>query len=246
MSDPFPQQPVALVTGGAHRLGAAITRTLAAAGYVVVVNYRRSEQAAEALIAELHDQGGTAYAIAADVSVSADVGRLLEYTLDKCGRIDVLVANAGAFRRTPIDSLTEVDWNAMLDGNLRPTFLCAQRFGIHMRDHGGGCIVAMADVAGLRPWSGYLPYNIAKAGIITLVHTLAKELAPNVRVNAIAPGPVLFPAGYDPALRQREVERTLLRREGRPENIADAVLALVRNDYITGVVLPVDGGRLLA
>ncbi|HVM97340.1 MAG TPA: SDR family oxidoreductase [Candidatus Acidoferrales bacterium] len=243
---PIAERPVAVVTGGAHRLGAAISRALAAAGYGVVVNYRTSQQSADSLVAELRSQGARASAVAADVGVAAEVDRLLAQTLAEYDRVDVLVANAGVFRRTPIESLSEDDWSDMLDGNLRPTFLCSQRFGIHMRNRGGGAIVAMADVAGLRPWTGYLPYNVAKAGTVALVQTLAKELAPNVRVNAIAPGPVLFPTDYNPVLRQREIDRTLLRREGRAENIADAVLALVRNDYITGVVLPVDGGRLLA
>ncbi len=115
-----------------------------------------------------------------------------------------------------------------------------------MRARGGGSIVALADVAALRPWRGYLAYNIAKAGVVALVRTLAKELAPEVRVNAIAPGPVLFPPGFDPQARQREIERTLLKREGLPDHVADAALFLCRNDYVTGVVLPVDGGRLLA
>ncbi|MBI3783726.1 MAG: SDR family oxidoreductase [Deltaproteobacteria bacterium] len=237
---------VAVVTGGARRLGAAISRALATAGYRLVVNYHHSEQAALDLVADLRRGGGHACAVGADVGTTRGVAELFEQTLQTYGRVDLLVANAGSFGRTPLESLSEANWQAMIDGNLRPTFLCTQRFGLHMRDHGGGCIVAMADVAGLRPWSGYLSYNISKAGVISLVQTLAKELAPNVRVNAIAPGPVLFPEGYDPALRQREIDRTLLRREGRPENVAQAVVALASNDYITGVVLPVDGGRLLA
>ena len=114
-----------------------------------------------------------------------------------------------------------------------------------MREHGGGCIVALADVAGIRPWADYLPYSVAKAGVIALTQGLAKALAPSVRVNAVLPGPVLFPDDFDPAAREREVARTLLKRAGSPRHVADAVLALVRNDYLTGVLLPVDGGRIL-
>jgi NAD(P)-dependent dehydrogenase (short-subunit alcohol dehydrogenase family) len=114
-----------------------------------------------------------------------------------------------------------------------------------MRDHGGGAIITFADVAALRPWAEYAPYCAAKAGVVALTQALAKELAPTVRVNAIAPGPVLFPDDFDAEARAREIGRTLLRRAGEPEHVADAVVTLLRNDYMTGVVLPVDGGRLL-
>ena len=235
----------AVVTGGARRLGACIAQTLAGAGCNVVINYRRSSADAEATAATVRATGARAITVQADASQPADVARLLTTTLDEFGRADILIANAGAFRRTPLGALTEADWDDMMDNNLRATFLCAHRFGLHMRDHGGGAIVALADVAGLRPWNDYLPYSVAKAGIVALTYSLAKELAPAVRVNAVAPGPVLFPEGYDPALREREIARTLLQRQGTPDAVAEAVVALVRNDYITGVVLPVDGGRLL-
>ena len=236
---------VAVVTGGARRLGAAIALALADAGCHVVIHYRTSRAAAEATADQVRARGVQSLTLEADAARSADVARLLQDTLDAFGRIDVLVANAGSFRRTPVSTLTDADWDDMLDNNLRAAFLCAHRFGMHMRAHGGGSIVALADVAGLRPWADYLPYSIAKAGVIALTQGLAKALAPAVRVNAIAPGPILFPDDFDAAAQQREVERTLLRRQGHPQNIADAVLALLRNDYITGVVLPVDGGRLL-
>ena len=236
---------VAVVTGGARRLGKSIALALAAHGSHVVINYRRSTTEAEATAAAARNAGVRALSVCADVAHAADVDTLLEATLAEFGRVDVLVANAGAFQRTPLTALTEAQWDAMLTNNLRATYLCAQRFGLHMRAHGGGCILTLADVAGIRPWVDYLPYSIAKAGIITLTHALAKELAPSVRINAIAPGPVLFPEHFDPTVRQREIERTLLKREGDPQNIADAALFLIRNDYITGAVLPVDGGRLL-
>ena len=237
---------VAVVTGGARRLGAAIVLALADAGCHVVIHCRTSRSAAEVTADQARSRGVKAVTVQADAARAADVSRLLEATLDAFGRVDILVANAGAFRRTALSTLTEADWDDMLNNNLRAAFLCAQRFGVHMRDHAGGCIITLADVAGLRPWAEYLPYSIAKAGVIALTRGLAKELAPSVRVNAIAPGPILFPDDFDAAQQQREVARTLLRRQGHPDNIADAVLSLIRNDYITGVVLPVDGGRLLA
>ena len=237
---------VAVVTGGGHRLGAAIVLALARAGCDVLINYRTAADGAAATVAAAQRAGVRALAVQGDMVRATDVDRLLTATLDAYGRVDILVANAGVFRRTPVDTLTEADWDAMLDGNLRTAFLSAHRFGLHMRAHGGGAIVTLADVAAARPWADYVPYSVAKAGVVALTVGLAKALAPLVRVNAIAPGPVLMPDDFDPAHRQREVDRTLLRREGRAEHVADAVVALAANDYITGVVLPVDGGRSLA
>jgi pteridine reductase len=236
---------VAVVTGGARRLGAAIALAFADVGCHVAINYRTSASDAEATAAAARATGVQAITVQADAACATDVTRLLDSVLATFQRVDILVTNAGTFRRTPIDSASAADWDEMLANNLRATFLCAQRFGLYMRAHIGGSIITLADVAGLHPWPDYLPYSIAKAGVIGLTHALAKALAPTVRVNAIAPGPVLFPDDVDPALRQREVARTLLQREGRPIDVADAVLALARNDYITGVVLPVDGGRTL-
>ena len=236
---------VAVVTGGARRLGKSIGLELARAGCNVVINYRSSAADAETTALAARGIGVRALTVQADVSRADHVARLLDATLSEFGRVDVLVANAGVFRRTPIATLTEADWDDLLNNNLRSAFLCTHRFGLRMRAHGGGAIVTLADVAGLRPWTDYLPYSVAKAGVIALTHALAKELAPSVRVNAVAPGPVLFPEDLDPTVKQREINRTLLRRPGDPQHVADAVLALVRNPYITGVVLPVDGGRLL-
>lgn len=237
---------VAVVTGGARRLGRSIVLALAHAQCDVVLSYRHSEEAARDTVEAARTAGVRAVAVEADVARSTDVQRLLDSAIDTFGRADILVANAGAFRRTPLGTLTEADWDEMVDNNLRTAYLCTHRFGLHMRAHGGGVMITLADVAAIRPWADYLPYSIAKAGVVALTQALAKELAPAVRVNAVAPGPVLFPEGYDPALRQREIDRTLLQREGTPANVADAVLALITNEYITGVVLPVDGGRLLA
>ncbi len=237
---------VAVVTGGARRLGACMALTLARAGCKLVVHYRHSRDAALATVSEAQAAGVEAIAVAGDLTQAGTANTLLDATVQHFGRADILVANAGAFRRTPIDTLSTADWEEMLDGNLRATFLCAQRFGLHMRHAGRGAIVTLADVAGLRPWADYLPYSVAKAGVIALTHGLAKALAPQVRVNAVAPGPVLVPDDFDQAAQEREVARTLLRRPGDPEHVASAVLELLRNDYITGVVLPVDGGRLLA
>jgi pteridine reductase len=240
------QGSVAVVTAGARRLGRAIALALAESGCNVVITYRRSVADVDATLAGLRASGGGSLAVQADVADEEQVHGVLDRTVAEFGRADILVTNAGTFRRTPVSTLTEADWDDMIIGNLRTAFLCAHRFGLHMRAHGGGAIVTVADVAGLRPWADHLPYSIAKACVIALTRALAQELAPSVRVNAVAPGPVLFSEGFDAAAKAREVGRTLLKREGDPANVADAVLALVRNDYITGAVLPVDGGRVLA
>lgn len=234
---------VAVVTGAARRIGAEIAATLAQSGCKVVINYRSSANEAEATVKRLTSSGARAVAVQGDMSKRADAQRLLDATLSAFGRADILVANASVFQRTPLAEIDETSWRYLLDNNLAASFWPAQAFGVHMQERGSGCMVLIADVAAYRPWAGYAPYNAAKAGVVALTHTLAKELAPAVRVNAIAPGPMLFPDDYDQASREREIQRTLLKRPGSPQHIADAVLTLVTNDYITGAVLPVDGGR---
>lgn len=236
---------VAVVTGGARRLGRATALALARAGCHVVVSHRQpAAAAAEQTVNEARAFGVRAEAYAADVSDPTAAHGLIDHVVATFGRLDLLVANAGAFRRTPLEQATAEDWNAMIHGNLDTAFFCAQRAGLYMRER-GGAIVAVTDVAAFRPWAGYGAYCAAKSCVVALVEELAVELAPMVRVNGIAPGPVLFPDDFDPAARRREIERTLLRREGTPGDVAAAVLFLAQADYITGTVLPVDGGRLL-
>ena len=237
---------VAVITGSARRLGRHMAVSLAAEGADIVVNYRTSVADAEETARLVRETGRRAVAVQADVSKSADVQRLLDTTMAELGRADILIANASTFHRTPIESIRDEDWDDLLDNNLRAAFLTGRTFGLSMRANTGGAIVMLADTAGMRPWLGYTPYSVAKAGVIALTRALARELAPAVRVNAIAPGPMLFPDGYDEASKQREIDRTVLKRAGEPKHISDAVVALVRNDYITGALLPVDGGRSLA
>jgi NAD(P)-dependent dehydrogenase (short-subunit alcohol dehydrogenase family) len=235
----------ALITGGARRLGRAIALALAHAGADVVINYRHDAVAAAATAGAAQAAGVRALALPADVSDPVQFEHLLRAAATEFPRLDLLVANAGAFRRTPLADATDADWADMLRDNLTAFFVPARALGPRMQQQGAGCIIALADTAGIRPWREYAPYSVAKSGVIALAQALAVELAPEVRVNAIAPGPILFPADGDAAAYQREIERTLLRRAGDPADVADAVLFLARNDYVTGVVLPVDGGRLL-
>jgi NAD(P)-dependent dehydrogenase (short-subunit alcohol dehydrogenase family) len=235
-----------LITGGAHRLGREITLALARAGVDVAVNYHRSDAEARATVAEAEALGVRALAIGADASDPDAVERMVDRVVERFARLDLLVANAGVFRRTPFATLGASDWKDMMRLNFETLLVPARSAGRVMQRQGRGCIVALADVGGIRPWAAYLPYCIAKSCVIGLVEALAVELAPTVRVNAIAPGPVLFPPGFDEAAKRSEIARTLLRREGRPRDVAAAATYLAAADYVTGTILPVDGGRLLS
>lgn len=236
----------ALITGGAHRLGRNITLALARAGANVVVHYNDSAAAADETVRLARESGVDVVGVQADTSDSSQVDRMLESVFARFGKLDLFVANAGVFRRTPIASVGEADWDDMLRLSFHTFRIPAQRIGRHMHDRGRGAIIALADVAGIRPWGEYAPYSIAKSCVIAYATALAKRLAPTVRINCIAPGPILFPPSYDPDAQRRETSRTLLKRQGHPDQISDAVLYLARSDYVTGTVLPVDGGRLLA
>jgi NAD(P)-dependent dehydrogenase (short-subunit alcohol dehydrogenase family) len=236
----------ALITGGAHRLGRAIALGLADAGADVAFTYHSSGGAARQTWRAIEARGVRGLALRADASDDAQVARALAQVLSVFPRLDLWVANAGVFRRTPLASVSERDWDAMLRLNFATFLVPARRIGAVMQRQRGGCIIAMADVAALRPWADYIPYCVAKRGVVGLMEELAGRLAPHVRVNAIAPGPVLFPDDFPAAARAREVARTRLRRAGAPHHISAAVHYLATNEYVTGTVLPVDGGRLLA
>ncbi len=236
----------ALITGGAHRLGRAIGLALAEAGAHVAFTYWSSRDAAAATQRELEQRGVRALALRADAADGRQMTAAITRVRRRFGRIDLWVANAGVFRRTPLAAATPGDWDDMQRLNFATFLVPALRLGPLMRRQGGGCIVALGDVAALEPWADYVPYCTAKRGVVALAIALARALAPAVRVNVIAPGPVLFPPGFPPAAARREVARTLLRRAGSADDIAQAVCYLARADYVTGVVLPVDGGRLRA
>lgn len=236
---------VALVTGGAKRVGKAIVNTLAARGCRLVVHYHTSHQAAEETIQELVAAGHEALALQADITQENEVDRMIDAAVSHFSRIDVLVNNASAFSRTPVETLTSEEIEQVIDTNLTGTFMCAHKIGLRMHAWGSGHIINMADVAGLRPWVDYLPYSIAKACVLTLTQGLAMELAPKVMVNAIIPGPVLFQEDTPDNVRQQEVERTFVKRMGTPEEVAKVVAFVAESDYSTGAVFHVDGGRSL-
>jgi pteridine reductase len=233
-----------LITGGGHRLGGEIAVRLAGAGANLALNYYRSPDAAEQTRAAVEKYGGRCVTVQADAADSDAVAAMIEKVEADLGGIDLWVASAGAFRRMPLESITPADWDEMMRANFLTFTTPAQQLAPRMRER-GGCIIAMADVAAVRPWADHLPYSIAKSCLLATVRRLAVDLAPKVRVNAIAPGPVLLPPDFPAAEREREISRTLLAREGNPQNIARAVIDLAENDYVTGVLYPVDGGRML-
>jgi len=236
----------ALITGGAHRLGRAIGLALAEAGVDVAFTYWSSADAARATVRAIEERGVRALALRGDAANDGQMRAVVARVRRAFGRIDLWVANAGVFRRTPLGDATPADWDDMLRLNFETFLVPARHLGPLLVRQGSGCIVALGDVAALRPWADYVPYCVAKRAVVAHAMQLARTLAPAVRVNVVAPGPVLFPPDFPAAARRREIGRTLLKREGAARDIADAVTYLARADYVTGVVLPVDGGRRFA
>jgi pteridine reductase len=239
---------VALITGGAKRIGAGIARHLHAQGMNLVLHYRHSTAEAHALQAELQAaRADSVLLIQSELAPINKLARLAHTAAEQWRRLDVLVNNASAFYPTQVGQVGEEEWDRLLDSNLKAPFFLAQAAAPYLAES-EGCIVNLADIHGQRPLKGYSVYSIAKAGLIMLTQSLARELGPKVRVNAVAPGAILWPDhGMDDLARQRIISATALKRQGSPEDIAKAVLFLVRDaDYTTGQILAVDGGRSLS
>lgn len=238
----------ALVTGSAKRVGRVIALALARRGANVAVHYRDSAADAGWTAAEIRRLGVRAEAVQAELSTEGGAAALVARVVELFGGVDVLVNNAAVFFKTPFATVSEADWDRTLAANLKGPFFCAVHAGRRMLEQPeGGAIVSIADWAALRPYTGYLPYCISKAGVIAMTQGLARTLAPKVRVNAVGPGPVMVPADLPPEEAREIMEKTPLRRHGSPEDVAAAVLFLLEgSDYVTGAFLPVDGGRLIA
>jgi NAD(P)-dependent dehydrogenase (short-subunit alcohol dehydrogenase family) len=234
---------IALVTGSAKRLGRAVALRLAAEGADVVIHYRSSKAEAQSAVAEIEKMGRRAVAIAADLGKVAEIKRLFDEAAKYFGRLDILVNSAANFLPASIVSTTEEVWDASLDANLRAPFFCAQAAAPLLR-RARGIIINFADTGGLLGWPGYIPHSVSKAGIVMLTRVLAKALAPEVRVNAIAPGTITMP-GDPPQWETEFVKLAPLRRTGTPSDVTDAVLFLIHSKFITGDVLVLDGGRIL-
>jgi NAD(P)-dependent dehydrogenase (short-subunit alcohol dehydrogenase family) len=233
---------VAVVTGGAHRLGRAFALGLAEAGADVVVNYHTSADAARSTEQEIRRLGRRALAVQADVASGDDVRRLVAATETTFGRLDILVNSASLFERTPVAAITEAAWDRVMAVNLKGPFLLCQAAEKLLRRDEGGVIINVVDLSALQPWSGYAHHAVSKAGLLHLTRVLARALAPEIRVNAIAPGTLLPPDDPD---AHDGAGRHVVARDGRPGDAVAALLHLVRSDFVTGENLVVDGGRLL-
>ncbi len=234
-----------LITGGARRVGAVMARALHGAGARIVLHYRSSAQAAEQLAAQLNGERAESVALAeADLLDPQALQRLAATAAATYGRLDILVNNASSFYPTPIGQIDERVWHDLIGTNLKAPLLLAQAASGALRES-GGLILNLVDIHGLRPLRHHTVYSVAKAGLIMLTKSLARELGPQVRVNAIAPGPVMWPeSGVDEALRRHIIERTALKRTGSPEDIARAALFFACDaPFVTGQILAIDGGR---
>ncbi len=240
-------QKVALITGAARRIGAVIARILHENGMNVVIHFHHSENEARLLCESLNNiRKDSALAIIADLQDKNQWKPLINQTIELSGRLDLLVNNASDFFATPMGSITDEDWNLLLDVNLKAPFFLSEYAAPHLQKTKGS-IINIVDIHAERPMKSYSIYSISKAGLLMATKTLARELGPDIRVNAVSPGPILWPEGENvisDSDKQHILDATALKRHGSPEAIAKAVLYLVRDaNYITGMNLLVDGGR---
>jgi len=233
----------ALVTGGAVRVGRAIATALGRAGYDVAIHYHGSGEAAAEVTRVIRDGGREAHALRADLSDPSAIPGLVEEATRRLGGLDLLVNSAALFPRARPEDVTVDSWDRVFAVNARAPFLCAREAAARMGE--AGSIVNIADVAAFEGWPTYAPYAATKAAVVSLTRSLALAWAPRLRVNAVAPGPVLLPPGSTEEDRKRAAANTALSRVGTPEDVAGAVLYLDGAEFVTGEVLRVDGGEHL-
>jgi NAD(P)-dependent dehydrogenase (short-subunit alcohol dehydrogenase family) len=232
----------ALITGASNRLGRAIATEFGRRGGQVAIHHRSKDSEPDALetLRLVRSAGGEGALFQAELRDERQLDAMFDQIRFRFGALQVLVNSASVFSPATADETTETHWDEQMDSNAKAPFFVAQHAARLMNR---GKIVNMADVAGEVIWPGYLAYSISKAALLAVNRGLAKALAPHIQVNAIAPGPVLFPSYYTEEQKRSAVERTLLKREGSPEDVVNAVMFLIENDYITGEVIHVDGGR---
>ncbi|MCK5877090.1 MAG: pteridine reductase [Candidatus Marithrix sp.] len=238
---------VGLITGSSKRIGAAIVRQLHAHGMNIALHYHHSKTAAVDLQNELNNQRPDSVMLLSGDICNIDIlNKMVQQVIEKYAHLDVLINNASYFYPTPISQVTELDWEKLLGTNLKAPFFLCQAAAPHLKKT-QGCIINMADIHGLRPLKEHSVYSIAKSGLIMLTKTLAKELGPQIRVNAIAPGAILWPDNdMDDTTKQQIIANVALKRHGNAQDIAKTVLFLIRDaDYLTGQIIRVDGGRTL-
>jgi len=234
---------VALITGSSKRIGRETAVELARRGASVAIHFRSDEAGAQETLRLVKEAGSTGELFHAELTDTRQLDSMFSDLERKLRRLDILVNNASVFEASTFDESTPELWNAQMDSNAKAPFLIAQRAARLMREHGK--IVNLVDVAGETIWPGYFAYSVSKAALIAVNRGLAKALAPKIQVNGVAPGPVLFPEYYTQDQKHFAIERTLLKRAGSARDIVSAVVFLIENDYITGEVLHVDGGRHL-
>jgi len=233
---------VALVTGGGIRVGRTLALALASQGARVGVHYNASADGARAVARSIEQSGGQARTFAADLTSPGTAESLIDDVVRAFGRLDILVNSAAVMRRTPFGEVDTAGWDDIVALNLRAPFFLAQAAAPHLRG-AKGAIVNIADLAAFETWPAYIPHGLTKSGIVHMTKSLARVLAPDVRVNAIAPGTVLLPDDWSEKDAEHLNATTPLRREGTPDDVAHALLFLLEADYITGETIIVDGGR---
>lgn len=242
-----PERPAALITGSARRIGAAIARRLHAAGFDLLLHYRQSQREMATLCATLNaERADSTHAVAADLADADAPARLVAAAMAHFGRLDALVNNASRFFDTPVGNASAADWDALFGTNARAPFFLAQAAAPHLRA-ARGCIVNLTDIYAERPLPNHPLYCMSKSALAMMTQALARELAPDVRVNAVAPGAVLWPDAGKAEIEQRALlQRTPLARVGTPDDVAEAVRWLIQDaPYCTGQTIRVDGGRTL-
>ena len=233
----------ALVTGGAKRIGREIALSLARKGAHIYLHYNTSRSEADGTASEIRSLGVECLLFQADLAKSSEIFRMVKEILAQSRPVDILINNASLFYKTPLKTVKESDWDTLMNVNLKGPFLLCKEIGIKMAESGGGKIINIADWSGSRPYKDYLPYCTSKGGLITLTKALARDLAPKVTANAVAPGAALFPSDFPEDEKKKVIEKIPLGHEGSPQDIAHAVVFLAESDYINGLVLSVDGGR---
>jgi pteridine reductase len=231
----------ALVTGAGHRVGRALAVALGAERMSVAVHYNAAAEEADETVSLIEKAGGKAKTFRADLSKPDAPAQLIREVVTEMGQLNVLINSAAVMLRQPFGSVTAKDWDATFSLNLRAPFLLAQAACAEMTN--GGAIVNIADLAAFETWPSYIPHSISKAGIVKMTEGLARVLAPAIRVNAIAPGAVLLPDDWSDKTGERLSDTTPLHRLGDPNDVVEAMLYLLRADYVTGETIVVDGGR---
>jgi pteridine reductase len=237
------QGKVALITGAGKRLGRAVALYLASEGASIAVHYRKSADEAAEVVSAIKASGTNAVAVSAELSSVGDIRRMIEAATHELGRLDILVNSAANFLPSSVVSTTEAVWDAALDINLKAHFFCAQSAAPYLR-RSQGVIINFADTGGILGWPGYIAHSVSKAGVIMLTRTLAKALAPEIRVNAIAPGTITM-TGDPPEWESDFIKLAPLERTGTPADISRAVSYLAQAPFLTGQTLILDGGRSL-